>query len=121
MYGAEYELSSFNPLNKKNLHHHDATCAICRVQTRSTKLMVPGTYSCPAGWTREYWGYLMSEKYNQAHSTEYVCVDKNAEYVPGSSTGRHGTLLYPVEGVCGSLPCGPYVHGQELTCAVCTK
>jgi hypothetical protein len=26
-----------------------------------------------------------------------------------------------VEGVCGSLPCPPYVPRREITCVVCTK
>ncbi|XP_031567220.1 short-chain collagen C4-like isoform X2 [Actinia tenebrosa] len=120
IYGSEYEIAYFNPLTNKNLQHRAAPCVVCHVQTRSTKLMVPGTYACPAGWRREYWGYLMSEKHDHKHTTEYICVDKDAEYAAGGS-GNHGALLYPVEGRCGSLPCGPYVEGRELTCAVCTK
>lgn len=53
--------------------------------------------------------------------TDYICVDNDAEYVPGTKANKDGALLYPVEGVCGSLPCKPYVNGRELTCAVCTK
>ena len=80
-------------------------------------LMMPARNDCPSGWTEEYHGYLMSER----HSPDFVCVDGTAEYVPGTHASKDGALLYPVEGVCGSLPCLPYVAGRELTCAVCTK
>ena len=52
---------------------------------------------------------------------DFVCVDKDPEYVPGSHKDMNGALLYHVEGQCGSLPCLPYVQYRELTCAVCTK
>jgi len=82
--------------------------------------MVPARYTCPLGWTPEYNGYLMAEKYDHKHS-QYVCVDKSMIPVPGSGSNCDGTRLYPVEGRCGTLPCPPYKHGKELTCAVCTK
>ena len=84
-------------------------------------LMMPARNDCPSGWTKEYHGYLMTAYYAHAHSTEFICVDGNPEYVHGSQQNRDGALLYPVEGRCGSLPCLPYVEGRELTCAVCTK
>lgn len=120
MYGTEYELG-FNPFSKSNLHDHEAPCAVCHVTTRNAELMIPGTYECPAGWTREYHGYLMSSYHGHAHPTKFICVDQDADAVKGTSASLNGALLYPVEGVCGALPCHPYVAGQELTCAVCTK
>ena len=51
----------------------------------------------------------------------YICVDRDAEFIPSSSANANGALLYLVEGKCGQLPCGPYVAGRELTLAVCTK
>jgi len=120
MYGAEYE-HVFNPFARSNLHDHDAPCVACHVKTRSVKLMIPATYRCPSGWTREYYGYLMAERYMHKHSSSFICVDSYAETVPGSHANRDGAILYPVEGVCGSLPCSPYVNGWELTCVVCTK
>ncbi|XP_031553670.1 short-chain collagen C4-like [Actinia tenebrosa] len=121
MYGTEYQVSTYNPFTKSNLHDHEAPCAVCYVTTRSTEMMIPATYECPAGWTREYNGYLMSDYHNHAHATQFICVDENAEAVPGTSANLNGALLYPVEGRCGALPCHPYVDGRELTCAVCTK
>jgi len=120
IYGTEYEVSAFNPFSQ-NLHDHDAPCVACYVKTRSSQLMIPATYECPAGWTREYHGYLMTGHYNHKSSKTFVCVDKDAEAVSGSHANLNGALLYVVEGHCGSLPCRPYVAGKELTCVVCTK
>jgi len=120
MYGAEYQVSSFNPL-KKNLHDHEAPCAVCFVKSRGSMLMRPARNDCPSGWTEEYHGYLMTGHHNHKKGYEFICVDENAEYVPGTQANKDGALLYPVEGACGSLPCNPYVGGRELTCAVCTK
>ena len=90
-------------------------------KSRGSMLMMPARNDCPSGWTEEYKGYLMTAYHGHQHSTDFICVDGDPEYVPGSHANKNGALLYPVEGVCGSLPCLPYVSGRELTCAVCTK
>ncbi|XP_044170208.1 short-chain collagen C4-like [Acropora millepora] len=122
VYGTEYEVSQYNgnPFDK-NLHNHDALCAVCFVKSRGSMLMMPARNDCPSGWTKEYHGYLMAAYHAEKHASEFICVDGNPEYVRGSKQNKNGALLYPVEGVCGSLPCLPYVAGRELTCAVCTK
>ncbi|XP_015751840.1 PREDICTED: short-chain collagen C4-like isoform X1 [Acropora digitifera] len=122
VYGTEYEVSgnNGNPFDR-NLHDHDAPCAVCFVKSRGSMLMMPARNDCPSGWTEEYHGYLMTEHHGHKHSRDFICVDSNPEYVHNSKHNKNGALLYPVEGVCGSLPCGPYVAGRELTCAVCTK
>ncbi|XP_031555824.1 short-chain collagen C4-like [Actinia tenebrosa] len=119
MYDTEYQDAQSQLFTNKNLEHHDVPCAVCYVKARSAKLIIPATYECPAGWKREYHGYLMSEDYAHSHPSEYIDID--AEAVPGTKVDVNGALLYHVEGVCGSLPCPPYVEGRELTCAVCTK
>ncbi|XP_067024728.1 short-chain collagen C4-like [Acropora muricata] len=122
VYGTEYEVNAYNgnPFDR-NLHNSDAPCAVCFVKSRGSMLMIPARNDCPSGWTEEYHGYLMTSYYGHKHSSEFVCVDGNPEYVHGSKRDNNGALLYPVEGVCGSLPCLPYVAGKELTCAVCTR
>ena len=82
--------------------------------------MIPARTSCPSSWTREYYGYLMAERYNHSQST-YECMDKNPESVPGSEGNIGGALFYHVEATCDGLPCPPYVAGREVTCAVCTN
>ncbi|XP_068731429.1 short-chain collagen C4-like [Montipora capricornis] len=122
IYGTEYEVSQYNgdPF-KRNLHDHEAPCVACFVASRGSMLMMPARNDCPSGWTKEYHGYLMTAYHGDKHSSDFICVDGDPEYVPGSGANKNGALLYPVEGVCGSLPCLPYVSGRELTCAVCTK
>jgi len=119
--GTEYEVSGFNPF-KENLHEHEAPCSVCFVKSRGSMPMIPARNDCPSGWTEEYHGYLMTEHWNNPKQTDFICVDEDAEYVPGTQANTIGALLYLVEGKCaGSLPCRPYVGGRELTCAVCTK
>lgn len=120
IYGTEYEVKGFNPF-KSNLHDHEAPCAVCYVSSRATQLMIPARNECPSAWTEEYHGYLMSENAGHKQSRNFICVDRDAEFVHGSRANLNGALLYIVEGQCGSLPCLPYVAGRELTCAVCTK
>ena len=117
MYGAEYQ--DTNGL-VANSHDTDVPCAVCYVPTRNTLYMMPAKYECPSNWTREYFGYLMSERHNHGRS-QFSCVDHSLSSVIGSNHNHDSFLFYPVEGVCGSLPCPPYSRDKELSCAVCTK
>ena len=46
--------------------------------------MVPGRYTCPPNWTREYYSYLMTERSHAVHKRiTFECVDVNAEVVTG--------------------------------------
>ena len=117
MYGAEYQ--DTNKLVASS-HDTDVPCAVCYVPTRNALYMIPAKYTCPSGWTREYFGYLMSERYSH-HRSQFSCVDHSLTPVIGSSHNHNGFLFYTIEGVCGSLPCPPYSRDKELSCAVCTK
>ena len=126
LYGSEYEAAAYEQIFSKannggqSLHNLDVLCAACYAPTRSAQIMIPGRRTCPDGWTMEYRGYLVTENkiYN---SKEYICMDEEPEALRGSYVNMDGALFYPAEGVCGSLPCPPYVHGWEITCVVCTK
>ncbi|CAH1780634.1 unnamed protein product [Owenia fusiformis] len=131
IYGVEYELPyANNPFLTDNfpdptqpaswLHNHDAVCAVCRVPERSSHFMLPAMKSCPDSWTKEYSGYLMSER-NSHQKSEFICVDEAPEADEGGHENKDGGLLYVVEAICGALPCPKYINGYELTCAVCTK
>ena len=119
LYGAEYETYNTG-IFPANLMDHDVPCAVCHVTKRASQIMIPGRNACPTGWTREYKGYLMAEYYNH-YRTVFTCVDENPDYTRGTNASKNGALFYFVEGVCGSLPCKPYIAGRELTCAVCTR
>ncbi len=115
IYGTEYEY----PL--VGTHEHNAPCAVCHVTTRSAVLMIPGKTKCPPNWTREYYGYLMSERHVH-HRSMYECVDKGVESLPGSSRDTDGSLFYHVEVVCNvGIPCPPYNNYKEINCVVCSK
>ena len=121
MYNAEYETRQWNPFSPRAFPEDDVPCAVCRVKRKSSLLHIPARNVCPSGWRKEYDGYLMTEHYAHKHSRDFLCVDKDAESVPGTRGDNDGALLYFVDGRCGGhLKCGPYVHNAELTCAVCT-
>ena len=125
MYGAEYDdratsQRDSNLVGKDN-YEKDVPCAVCNVKGRSSTIMIPGRSECYPGWTLEFWGYLMSGRYDLTAATNYYCVDADQEAIVGRGNNDNGYLLYFVEGRCGSLHCPPYVNGRELTCAVCSK
>ena len=129
LHGAEYE--RWGNLNGRGLfgnqpihpvYEQNVPCAVCSVSTREMLLMIPARTSCPSSWTREYYGYLMAERWDYARSS-YDCVDKNPEAVPGNAANQDGALFHHVEATCNGLPCSSsqYVEGREITCTVCTK
>ena len=125
--GAEYEIGNGSPSHWgfDRLHDHRVPCAVCHATGRPSTFMLPAKYTCPFGWTREYYGYLMTTAdtlYNNHHRTKYVCMDYTPDSL-GRSTAN-GALFYLTEANCGvNVPCGSgkYDKEKELTCAVCTK
>ena len=122
VYGAEYQY----PL--QGGHDHNVPCAVCRVSTRSTVLMIPAKATCPSSWTREYYGYIMAAWIGNRGSsivgrTMFECVDRDQESLPGGGhADTNGAIFNHVEVVCNhGLPCPPYNPTQELNCVVCTK
>ena len=122
MYGAEYESHTDSNSYLHGRHDTDAPCAVCYVTQRSTVYMLPAKYTCPTGWTREYYGYLMAQYSIGTHyRSQFTCIDVALKPVPGSAANQNGLLFLFTEGRCGSLPCPPYDESRELSCAVCTK
>jgi hypothetical protein len=122
--GAEYQepwLFDLGNNNGQGLENHDVPCVVCQSQTRLAVVMIPGRNQCYSGWHAEYAGFLMSGRSIQNGRTEFVCVDGSPESVPGGEANEDGALFYNVEGICGSLPCPPYVANRELTCVVCSN
>ncbi|XP_022110561.1 short-chain collagen C4-like isoform X2 [Acanthaster planci] len=123
LYGVEYQLNNFNPFshaNAETIFQHNAPCAVCRLVDRGTQLLFPAKLGCPANWTEEYRGFLMSGKYDYKQQSRAICVDEAPEVVPGTEASQDEALIYIVEARCGSLPCLPYVNGREITCTVCS-
>ena len=117
LYGAATQAQSRQP---NQPHDQSVPCAVCFTEARTTVLMIPGKYTCPTGWTREYYGYLMSEKYNHEKST-FECMDASPEAMSGGDYQRAGALFYNIGPSCASLPCPPYNQEEEITCVVCSK
>ena len=115
IYGTEYEY----PIVGK--HDHGVPCAVCYVTGRSAKQMIPALTTCPHGWTREYFGYLMSGYSGHQGRSEYVCIDKDQKSRPGSARNQNGALLYHVRAICTGIDCPPYNPHQALTCVMCSK
>ncbi len=109
--------------NEKGGHGQNAVCAICYVPKRSAQIMIPAQASCPDGWTREYYGYLMGETRISVHvsSSEYICVDKAQDYVSSLQANTNGALLYHIAMSCNGFDCPPYSKEKVLPCSVCTK
>ncbi len=91
IYGAEYQTFSTG-IYPSSLFEHDVPCAVCHVTKRASQMMVPGRNVCPAGWTREYKGYLMAE-YHSHYRTMYTCVDENPDYMRGTHSNLNGALF----------------------------
>ena len=115
IHGSEYQ----HPV--QGSHDHNVPCAVCYVSTRPTVVMIPAKASCPPTWTREYYGYVMTER-STHHRSQFECVDEDQESLPGSLDNTNGALFYHVEATCNTgLPCPPYDQTKELNCVVCTK
>jgi hypothetical protein len=110
----------YGNLDNLNMKYQNAPCAVCYTSTRSTMLMIPAWTHCPASWTKEYVGYVMTS--SGSARLQHVCVDQHTEFVPGEASYRGGRRLQHVEVNCATgILCPPYVATKEVTCAVCTK
>ena len=123
LYGTQYQTGTHSadtgPLS--GVSQHNAPCAVCYSATKEVSIMIPGQTSCPSSWTREYYGYLMSEHHNH-HVSTYECIDWNPDTVPGEGGNQDDAYLYHVEIEChNGVACPPYISGREITCVVCSK
>lgn len=116
IYGTEYETDFFGPHSS----NEDVPCALCRNTVSSTSVMFPGRQTCYQGWSSEYIGVLAAGSHSHTAS-EYICVDKNPEYLVSGKASINGHLLYVVNTKCGPLPCPPYEEDRKINCVVCSK
>ena len=116
VFGAEYQISTGSPIDQS--HDRNIPCALCQAYGRTNKIMIPSHYECPPGWNTEYYGYLMAGGWGHKAATQFSCMDRSLEQIPGSAANTDGYLFYNVEAYCGHfIPCSD----RELTCVVCTK
>eukprot|EP00420_Gonyaulax_spinifera_P000815 CAMPEP_0197930440 /NCGR_PEP_ID=MMETSP1439-20131203/105456_1 /TAXON_ID=66791 /ORGANISM="Gonyaulax spinifera, Strain CCMP409" /LENGTH=191 /DNA_ID=CAMNT_0043553129 /DNA_START=49 /DNA_END=626 /DNA_ORIENTATION=- len=111
LYGTEYEGSGKN-------QNGDAACAMCSYEGRSVYVQW-GRHDCGQGQETLYKGFVMAE-YHRHQKSEFVCVDySRSVHAHSSSRSDNGNLWYHATYRCGSLPCGPYAHVVQASCAVC--
>ena len=116
--GVEYRSSSTSFPVFNDIRFNSVPCAVC-LAGRETKIMIPGRVTCMPTWTREYFGYLMT---NENNRQSYECVDVNAEGIEGTEAATSaGAFFHFTEASCIGLNCPPYTNGEELACVVCTK
>ena len=119
LYKVEYEFSGYGVVRIQGVHDRDALCAVCTATGRRTAIMVPARVTCPDGWARDYFGYLVSQLYTQSRSSS-ICVDYNPEYRADSAGSEDGGLLYPIE--MQTFPNGfNYTVNREVMCAQCSN
>ena len=116
IHGSEYQING-GPLPLQN---QNVPCVVCNTELRGSLLMIPARVSCPASWTMEYSGYLMTGRAQYSRRSA-ACVDKDAEGIPGLDADSDGAPFYHTEVVCNGINCPPYDPEKELTCVVCTK
>ena len=122
LYGVEYETFGTSSTPFKSLLQANMPCAVCHTDTKLTVLTVPAQYTCPNGWSLEYNGYLMAEvEAGDRQRKNTLCVDKDAEVVPGSGASTDPSVVYLMKATCDGLPCPAYNTGMALPCAVCSK
>ena len=88
LYGGGYSLTG--PL--AHSHGRYAPCALCQVNGRTNKIMIPSRYECPSGWRREYYGYLMAGYHGHKAATQFTCIDESVEQIRGSGTDGIGNI-----------------------------
>ena len=120
IYGVEYWPHNGQPLY--DFYLHNMPCAVC-CGSQSKVLMIPAKMSCPSGWQREYYGYLMAPHSTTNYRSAFTCVDKDPEAVQGQGHANNPLSNNPhhVEAFCGGLACPPYDQDKEVTCVVCTN
>jgi hypothetical protein len=119
LHGVEYETFSDSPL--EDARDHNVPCAVCRVNGRDSILMIPARRNCPASWTTEYDGYLVTGYGGGGGRQSTKCLDEDPEYLRGEARNTNGALFYHMEATCNGIECPPYDPEKELTCVVCSK
>ena len=68
-----------------HLVNHEISCSVCYASSRSVMIIVPGRKTCPPSWTREYYEYMVADKYATHHRLRApICLDFHAEAAYGS-------------------------------------
>ena len=103
-----------------NLTYENAPCAVCETP-RSANIMIPGRRTCPVGWTEEYEGLLVAERYTH-QKRDFVCVSLGMETLENGAGRTSGGFWFHTQARCiSSMPCPPFSDDEPLSCVVCSK
>ena len=116
-----YSFYSTDFVSGEAVQDHNVPCAVCQSVHRRNVLMIPAKNKCYPGWHMEYNGYLVAEHYEHKNNKNFECLDHEPQTDQAGYRNENGALMYPVLGICGSLPCPAYLESKILTCVVCTK
>ena len=100
---------------------HNAPCSVCYRLGRQQVVMFPARQTCYPPFTLEYSGFLLQGLDDAKRTSEYICVDKDAEIVPGFAYFQPANAWYVSFVRCISLQCPPYLFDKPLTCVVCSR
>ena len=122
IWAAEYVMLHGTPESHRPLNGNYVPCAVCYVSSRTAILMIPGHYTCPKEWIREYFGYIMAESSKSKGRLTFECMDAKPVALDGRrDNSRHGALFFHTEPRTPGLPFTPLDQHKEITCAVCTR
>ena len=122
IFAAQYLMRDGTPESHRPLNGYLVPCAVCYVSSRTAILMIPGHYTCPKEWTREYFGYLMAESNNSKGRSTFECMDEKPVAMDARHINqRYGALFCHSEPRVPGLPFPPFDQHKEITCAVCTR
>lgn len=126
LYSASYDIPKEQSivLFGKELNDYDVPCVVCQSIGRPVSLRIPVQTDCYSGWITEYRGYLLTANEYAKKSSDFVCVDSDADVVPGTQGSDNSRSFLSTVGVaCTSVApwCPPYVHEREIPCVMCTK
>ena len=121
LYRTEYRSSAALPtFTDLGVDNNEVPCAVC-IADAHVAITMPAWHECPTGWTEQYDGWLMAEKFDHNHNSKWVCVDHQPKLLNGSNTAAQAdsNLLYAAEVM--NPPNTNYQTYTEVPCAVCTK
>lgn len=76
--GGEYQFSV-----KDVVLQDDVPSSVCRARLAFYSMMIPAKRSRSSGWTKQYTGFLTSERHSYVLA-EYLCVDEDPDFVERS-------------------------------------
>ena len=98
----------YSNIDSTTLRTSEVPCSVCLALKQNTVLTVPAKVTCPSGWTREYYGFVIN---GSSEDGQYHCMD-------GSGGNHSKSWLDHIKVDCNDFS-GSGCH-DNIECAVCT-